>query len=847
MKKENITPLAELLDSVRNIEGFPIAKDKHILEISDPPYYTACPNPYIKDFIEQNSKPYNEANDNYNKAPFIGDISEGKNDPIYNAHSYHTKVPHKAIMKYIEHYTEEGDIVFDGFCGTGMTGIAAQLLNRKAILSDLSPIASFIAYNYNNPVDVKEFEKEANRIINEVEEECLWMYETRHCDDKDNENSTQQGIDGKYNKEKAIINYTVWSDVFICPFCKSEYVFWDASIDKIKGSVLKEYNCPDCSAKITKTKCERATITKYDKYIDKEITQAKQMPVMINYTYKKKRYEKKPDDFDLELIKKIEDSDIPYWFPIDGLPDGYNTKQPKISHGITHTHHFYTARNLWVLSCLLDKIKNMDNSLNSICKFIITSFCDRHIVKRNRYILSGPTRPLSGTLYVPTLQAEINVPNITKRKYKDIYKSYSNLSNILNLNNYIITTESAFNHSIIKNNSIDYIFTDPPFGENIMYSELNFIWESWLRVFTNNKTEAIINNIQKKELEEYHKLMIDSFKECYRILKPNRWITVEFHNSKSSVWNAIQDAILKAGFIVANVSILDKKHGGIKAMTYASCVEKDLVISAYKPSDNFEMEFSKNLGINYEMEWVKDYLDHQPCEETIERTEKMLYSKMLSHYIQRGYDIRYDAKDFYLLLKEYFVSEDGYWFNNAKQLNRYSECKKKVKLDNIKDIKQGSFVMFVSDEESAIIWLNSFLGKEPKKFSDIHTAYTQLLFKGDDAIPELQHILKTNFVKDGDGYRLPNTDAEKLSVIEKRDEDLIEEFNNMLFEAKTTKNKRLKSIRKAVLLYGLRDCYKQGKFEEILILSKKIDKKLIENNLDIMEFIEIAEIKVGGF
>jgi len=72
----------------------------------------------------------------YNKEPFAADVSEGKNDPIYNAHSYHTKVPHKAIMRYILHYTEPGDVVFDGFCGTGMTGVAAQLCgDRKTVES----------------------------------------------------------------------------------------------------------------------------------------------------------------------------------------------------------------------------------------------------------------------------------------------------------------------------------------------------------------------------------------------------------------------------------------------------------------------------------------------------------------------------------------------------------------------------------------------------------------------------------------------------------------------------------------------------------------------------------------
>ncbi|HOO93760.1 MAG TPA: hypothetical protein PKX94_09835, partial [Opitutales bacterium] len=101
----------------RKIEGFPIGEDEDILALSDPPYYTACPNPFIGDFIEHYGKPYDPATDDYRREPFAADVSEGKNDPIYNAHSYHTKVPHKAIMRYILHYTEPGDVVFDGFCG----------------------------------------------------------------------------------------------------------------------------------------------------------------------------------------------------------------------------------------------------------------------------------------------------------------------------------------------------------------------------------------------------------------------------------------------------------------------------------------------------------------------------------------------------------------------------------------------------------------------------------------------------------------------------------------------------------------------------------------------------------
>jgi hypothetical protein len=266
----------------RKIEGFPIGSDEDILALSDPPYYTACPNPFVADFIKHYGRPYDPVTDNYRREPFAADVSEGKNDPIYNAHSYHTKVPHKAIMRYILHYTEPGDVVFDGFCGTGMTGVAAQLCGdrraveslgyrveddgtvyapepdenahtvwrpfsklgaRRAVLNDLSPAATFIAYNYNTPVDVAAFEKEAGRILQEVEEECGWMYATIVSHGSTGHESTGHGSAGHgslaqelaavirkattpeqirdrlaaYGSRLGTINYTVWSDVFVCP------------------------------------------------------------------------------------------------------------------------------------------------------------------------------------------------------------------------------------------------------------------------------------------------------------------------------------------------------------------------------------------------------------------------------------------------------------------------------------------------------------------------------------------------------------------------------------------------------------------------------------------------------
>ena len=139
----------KLADPVfRAIEGFPIGEDEAILALSDPPYYTACPNPFLSEIIagvagtaprtrERSGPSRRRGANGYHCEPFAADVSEGKGDPIYNAHSYHTKVPHKAIMRYILHYTAPGDIVLDGFCGTGMTGVAAQLCGDRRAVADL--------------------------------------------------------------------------------------------------------------------------------------------------------------------------------------------------------------------------------------------------------------------------------------------------------------------------------------------------------------------------------------------------------------------------------------------------------------------------------------------------------------------------------------------------------------------------------------------------------------------------------------------------------------------------------------------------------------------------------------
>ncbi|MFA6589489.1 MAG: DNA methyltransferase, partial [Bacteroidales bacterium] len=734
--------LAEKLEELKEIEGFPIGTDEDILALSEPPYYTACPNPYIKDFIEEYGSPYDEETDDYHREPFVGDVSEGKNDAVYNAHSYHTKIPYKAIRQFVEHYTNDGDILLDGFSGTGSTGFSSSLLNRYSILNDLGTSATLISYGYNKrKISSLDLTNEFNRIYEEVYDEVGWMYRTKF---------------GNLNGE---IQNTLLSDVFLCGYCKTKYIFSELAVDFSNKKIRSNYKCKNCDATISKRLSESFIDEKFDEVLNKKIKVLKKTGVVIYGNVGKKRFEKNVDEEDIKLLKKIDKIKIPYWFPSDRMPEGDESRRND-SNGYTHIHHFFTKRNLWTLSAFFERIKKSVYFIDLL--YVFQSVIQRATIS-NRFRFAG-TGGLSGTLYVPSLVIERSVLPLLKNKFRDYIKM--NEVKTWGKSTSIITTQSTTDFINCPNNSVDYIFTDPPFGSNLMYSELSFWWEAWLKVFTSNQKEGIINKTQSKTLLDYNKLMHKSFKEYYRVLKPKRWITVVFHNSKSAVWNGIQEAITKAGFMIAQVSTLDKQQGSFKQVTAAGTVANDLVISAFKPSNSFSERFLQQAGEGLEVIFINEFLTNLPIKPTIERTEKMLYSKMLAYYIQRSYEVNYDAKSFYSLLKASFVQEDGFWFTKP-QIEAFLEYKKKMKLEGDGDIKSGHSLLFVNDEKSALVWLYNFLS-EPKTFSDISIAFNQVANIQDDDVPELSEMLEQNFVVEAGKYRRPEDELEQNEIIDRR-------------------------------------------------------------------------------
>ena len=690
---------------------------------------------------------------------------------------------------------------------------------RKFIGGDLSTIASYISYNYNNTIDASIFVKRVIEIINAVKKEFKWLYTTNH--------------NGPYI---GTVNYTVWSDVYICSNCNEEIVFWDSAVDRENGVVNNEFECPSCKSIYTKSSVNDAITTRYSEISGRALIQKKRLPVLINYSSNGKRFNKKPDKFDLDIFEKIDSFKLNHWIPTNSIIEGDEIGRLK-NEFIYDVSELFPKRVLIVLSEII-KLANTDNRVH----LLITSIL-QNISWLYRWRANGKGGTTSGTYYICATPQENNVFSQIERKLND----FSTVFNLVSKNNADSAIYSGSSTVVnLHKSSIDYIFTDPPFGSNIMYSELNFMWEAWLKVLTNNKSEAISNKTQCKSTLDYQDLMHSCFKEYFRILKPNKWMTVEFSNTSAAVWNGIQTALQKAGFIIANVSALDKQQGSFKAMTTATAVKQDLVISCYKPSEEFETSFKTSQGDKVVWDFVNEHLHHLPVHikkesyttAIIERSPKILFDRLIAFYVQRSLPVPIDAGKFQQGLRERFIERDGMFFTN-EQVQEYD--RKKAAVPNFVQLS-----IFVANEQDAIYWLRHILEKEPKTEQDLHPLWMKEVagnMRKGDTLPEMRTILEENFLKNDKGqWYLP--DPENEADLEKlRTKRLLKQFEAYKTEASKPKGK-VKEARVEALRAGFKHCYQEKDFKTIVQIGDRIPNNLLMEDEVLLQFYDIASSRV---
>ena len=584
----------------------------------------------------------------YSDALYGQPLRSTRAGPLYHAFPYPTKISPEAIALFIAAHTNPGDTVFDGFAGSGTTGLAALLcenpppplraeaerlgLNlqwgvRNAILYELGALGSLVARTLTNPPDPAAFRKAAEEVLSDVGQQYGWMYDAKDVLD----------CDGN-------IRYTIWSDLVRCPVCKGEGSLWDACVGLRPARIGPDFVCPNCGNLSSVDEAERIALTSRDDVLGISQKIRARSPVRVYGTTGRRTWSRPPTDGDMALLRRIENEPIPDSVPRVCIPwgdlhrSGYHT-------GITHVHHFYTRRNLIAFGRLWERTASYADNLREALRFWLLSYNASHTTMMTRVVAKSAqdelvvTSAQPGVLYVSGLPVEKNVFEGLRRKLATISKAF----NVIHGRRGIVKVlENSSCEVDLPDESIDYVFTDPPFGGNIPYAEVNFINEAWLGRYTDRTDEIIVSSHQRKTTVEYTDLLTRALTEANRILKPNGKATLIFHSASADIWNALQSAYTKAGLGVEHASILHKTQGSFKQVTTEGSVKGDPVILLAKQQCG---DASPSGSV-----WtIADSLQEAAAEhvDPEERTAPRLYSRLVNQFLMKHEEVPVDANAFY--------------------------------------------------------------------------------------------------------------------------------------------------------------------------------------------------------
>ena len=568
--------------------------------------------------------------------PYRKEITGGKGSIFYRAHSYHTKVPPEGIVPVVEHYTSPGDTVLDPFCGSGMTGVAALLSGRRGILSDLSPAAVHIATGYTTAHDAALVAAAGQELLTSLADLERELY----------------GTTCKRCNGEAQIEYSVWSDIMSCPHCRGDILFWDAA-RRADGSLSKNLECPLCLSSFRKK--------------DADLLSGAPVLVSVACASCRTREQRPLTPAEMATAYQPQRAGMTDWYPtapLESWREMWRGQHGKM--GIATAADFFTERNLRALAAIWSAANR--SSERGALRFATTAIVNR-ASRRYQWNPKRPTNVLSGTLYIASLTYEFNVFSLLRRKLSAVIQLAKTVAQAPGRCE--VSRSSATDLGHIKDHSIDYIFTDPPFGANIYYSDASFLWESWLDQFTDTTNEAVVSTSLRAEhggktLDDYEKLMSEAFGEMARVLKPDSWASVMFHSSDDAVWSSLERAIESADLKLESAVAFDKSQPsfkGVKQMTNKERVSSfDLVLHLHSTAGGVARRRQSTTKGVAESEVIDAITAHLQTASQRQRTTPYLHSFVMRFLLERGASfIGYSYGQVEVLLTKTFLFDRGAW------------------------------------------------------------------------------------------------------------------------------------------------------------------------------------------
>ena len=577
------------------------------------------------------------------KAP----LPSTRSGPIYNAFPYPTKISPEAIAVYIAMHTDPGATVLDAFAGSGTTGLAALLCDRptpemqrmaedlgakpkwgarNAQLFEIGVLGSFVSQTMCHPPEPEAFATAVEELCRQAASKIGWLYDVKD-------------VSGKI----GTLRHAIWSDVLVCPHCATEVSLWDASVKTKPLTMANSYCCKVCRKQVAIEACDRATETVIDAFGLKQLTKKRAL-ARVHGRCGTVKWQRAPTDEDRELLSRVAKVKPPKSAPNSDIEWG-ELRRAGYHQGIDKLHHFYTKRNFIAMATMMDLATAFPGDVRDALKLLVLSYTASHSTLMTRVVLKKGqadfvlTSAQSGVLYISGLPVEKNIIEGVRRKSKAFIDSFR----LLQGSRSQVTVHNVSSEAMpLKASSVDYVFTDPPFGDYIPYAELNQINELWLCRSTDRAREVIVSPSQSKGVAEYTTMMGSVFKEMARTLKPEGVATVVFHSAHSQIWRALAQAYSEAGFAVEAASVLDKIQASFKQVVSKVSVKGDpLLLLSRRPVEHARSKSSEKIAaevIRTASNGAR--LDHQ-----------RLYSQFVGRCLELGEDVGMDAKTFYALAR----------------------------------------------------------------------------------------------------------------------------------------------------------------------------------------------------
>ncbi|WP_371806568.1 DNA methyltransferase [Candidatus Lokiarchaeum ossiferum] len=606
---------------------------------------------------------------------------------MYLMHKYWARKPANIVSSYINRYCPPNGIVLDPFLGSGVTVLESIFAGRKAIGIDINPMSQFICKNSGIRVDLKKMQ------------DCFTFLQIQ-----------------------IVENSSLYHDLFQfnCPICGQSAILThlirkNDGLEKVDEIEEVRYQCSKCKEIIVNSSQKASylektftTILEREKFAQNLINTKRINPPLFNFKYT---------------------NEVPF------LQLRHNLRS---NNGLDM---LFSKRNLVFLTYLRDMIINLPTpftDLSEIFMFVFSSAIGQAskmvwvIDKRNGKKLKKK-QVGSWThhfFWDPSSYFEVNPWNCFCERFKKIIrgKNDSNQRNLqsslkfsladsfstLSVETPVFLLNISSSSLPIPDASIDFIFTDPPYGDSIQYGELSSLWGAWLNMNMEKfisqieAEEIVINSKQGKKIDFYQDRLTQVFSEMHRVLKPECFMVITFHNTSLKIRNALISSVVNSSFLLKQILFQLPPRVSIKSMLhYNGSPIGDYYIRFQKPKNhedyptqrkNSQKKFSDEQIINKISTCIQKILFHRG-----EPTSFIWISNLIDEFLfEQGLFPMENLEKFMGLVKKlpiFSINEENVWWFADKSMVNNCEIALTEKITHF--LKKMDFTRFKKSGKSS--------------------------------------------------------------------------------------------------------------------------------------------------